>query len=330
MTLPDFRYLSPKTVEELCTTLDRHRENCKIIAGGTDLLVSMKHGLYAPPLLVNLKGISEMSRCTLSADGGMLGAAMKIADIRDNAVVRGHYTALGEAAAQIASPNIQNMGTLGGNIYLDTRCRYYNQSEFRRASKGYCMKKDGDICQAAPTGKRCFALFSADTVPPLIALGAEVELACWDGQQAARRRVPLEELYCDDGINHMIAPRGEAAVAVYLPPVRGLRSGFLKYRKRGSIDYPLASVAAAFRIEDGRMRDVRIVLGAMASAPLIARDSMAILEGAEPSTELITRAALMVDRGSCPVKNQDGMPAHRRQMVKVYCRRLLARLAELS
>ena len=123
MTLPYFRYLSPKTVDELCLTLDRHRENCKIIAGGTDLLVSMKHGLYAPSLLVNMKGVREMSGCTLSADGGMLGAALKIADVRENEGIRSHYAALGEAAGQIASPNIQSMGTLGGNLFLDTRCR---------------------------------------------------------------------------------------------------------------------------------------------------------------------------------------------------------------
>jgi len=330
MTLPVFRHLTPKTVDQLCSMLVRHGESCKIIAGGTDLLVSMKQELYAPPVLVNLKEVREMAGCTLSAVGGRLGATLKLADIRDNAMVRTHYAALGEAAGQVASPNIQNMGTLGGNLFLDTRCWYYNQSEFRRASNGFCLKKDGDICKAAPSGKRCFAVFSADTVPALIALRAEVELACWDGQEVARRRASLEDIYRDDGIGYMIIPRGEVAVAVHLPPALGLRSGFLKYRKRGSIDYPLASVAIALRIEEGRMRDVRIVLGAMASAPFIARASMALLEGAEPSAELIARAAVLADKGSCPVKNQDGTPAHRRQMAKVYCRRLLSRLAELS
>ena len=330
MTLPAFRHLTPKTVGQLCTMLGRHRENCKIIAGGTDLLVSMKQGLYAPPVLVNLKEVREMAGCTLSADGGMLGAALKLAEIRDNAVVRLHYAALGEAVAQVASPNIQNMGTLGGNLFLDTRCWYFNQSEFRRTSMGYCLKKDGDVCRAAPSGKRCFAVFSADTVPALIALGAEVELASWDGREVARRRAALEELYRDDGIGYMTVPKSEVAVAVHLPRARGLRSGFLKYRKRGSIDYPLASVAVALRIDEGRMRDVRIVLGAMASAPLFARESMALLEGAEPSAELISRAAALADRGSCPVKNQDGTPAHRRQMAKVYCGRLLSRLAAPS
>lgn len=330
MALPYFRHLTPKTVDQLCSMLGRHRENGQIIAGGTDLLVSMKQGLYAPSVLVNLKEVRELAGCTLTADGGLLGTGLKISDLRDHAVVRTHYAALAEAAGQVASPNIRNVGTLGGNLFLDTRCWHFNQSEFWRESRGYCLKKGGDICRAAPSGRRCFAVFSADTVPALIALGAELELASWDGQGTSRRRASLAELYRDDGIEHLTVSRGEVAVAVHLPPARGLRSGFLKYRKRGGIDYPLASVAVALRVEGGRMREVRIVLGAMASAPLIARDSMALLEGAEPSAELIARAAALVDRGSSPVKNQDGIPAHRRQMAKVYCRRLLSRLLDMS
>jgi len=327
MPLPKFTLERPRSLTGALCLLAELPDSLPL-AGGTDLLVSMKQGLYSPRIVVDLKNIPELNVREVSRDGGFLGAGVKLATIRDDTLMRELYPALSEAAGMVASPNIQNMGSLGGNVCLDTRCWYFNQSEFWRSSKGYCLKKEGAICQAAPAAKRCFAVFSSDTAPALIALGAEAELARWDGESVVRRRTPLEGLYREDGINRTTLRPGELVVGVHLPESGGVRSGYLKYRKRGAIDYPLASVAVALRMADGVMRDVRIVLGALASAPIIAVEAMELLEGAQPSPDLFTRAVEQVGKRSCPVKNQAGTPAHRRQMAKVYCRRLLARLTE--
>ncbi|MEI6824611.1 MAG: FAD binding domain-containing protein [Desulfuromonadales bacterium] len=327
MPLPKFTLGKPQTLTEALQLLTDSPDALPL-SGGTDLLVSMKQGLYTPGRLIDLKNLKELIHLEISDEGAVLGAGLKLATIRDNALIREYYPALSEAAGMVASPNIQNMGTLGGNVCLDTRCWYFNQSEFWRNSTGYCLKKDGDICRAAPSGTRCFAVFSSDTVPALITLGARAELAHWDGTTVRRQKIPLEQLYREDGINRMAVKHGELLVGIHLPASNRLLSGFMKYRTRGAIDYPLASVAVALRMVAGTMRDVRIVLGALASAPVIAFEAMELLEGAQPSPELIARAVERVGKRTCPVKNQAGSPAHRKQMARVYCQRLLARLTE--
>ena len=328
MPLPRFKLERPHTLSEALQFLGDFPDALPL-AGGTDLLVSMKQGIYNPGRLVDLKNILELVTLEIDHEGAFLGAGLKLSAIRDNSLIKERYPALSEAAGMVASPNIQNMGTLGGNICLDTRCWFFNQSEFWRTSRGFCLKKAGDICQAAPGAKRCFAVFSSDTVPTLIALGAQVELAQRDGENTSRRDIPLEELYRDDGIHRITLKPGELLVGVRLPAAYGLRSGYLKYRKRGAIDYPLASVAVALRMVDGMMRDVRIVLGALASSPVIATEAMELLEGAQPSGELLERASELIGKRSSPVKNQAGTPAHHRLMARVYCRRLLTRLTVL-
>ncbi|MFZ4857189.1 MAG: FAD binding domain-containing protein [Desulfuromonadaceae bacterium] len=327
MPLPKFTLEKPQTLTEALQLL-ADSPDALPLSGGTDLLVSMKQGLYTPERLIDLKNLKELIPLEISDKGAFLGAGLKLATIRDNARIREYYPALSEAAGMVASPNIQNMGTLGGNVCLDTRCWYFNQSEFWRNSTGYCLKKEGDICRAAPSGKRCFAVFSSDTVPALIALGARAELAHWDGTAVLRQEVPLEQLYREDGINRMTVKHGELLVGIHLPASNRLLSGFMKYRTRGAIDYPLASVAVALRMVAGTMRDVRIVLGALASSPVIAFEAMELLEGAQPSPELIARAVERVGKRVCPVKNQAGSPAHRKQMARIYCQRLLVRLTE--
>lgn len=328
MPLPKFKLERPHTLSEVLQLLGEFPDALPL-AGGTDLLVSMKQGLYNPEKVVDLKNIPEFATLEISPDGAFLGAGLKLATVRDNSLIKELYPVLSEAAGLVASPNIQNMGTLGGNVCLDTRCWFFNQSEFWRNSKGYCLKKSGDICQAAPGAKRCFAVFSADTVPALIALDSSAKLAQWDGKNVVHREIPLEELYRENGIHRITLKPGELLVGIRLPVARGLRSGYLKYRKRGAIDYPLASVAVALRMVDGLMKDVRIVLGALASAPVIATEAMLLLEGALPSPELLQRASELIGKRTCPVKNQAGTPAHRRLMARVYAQRLLTRLTEL-
>ncbi len=322
MVLPELRVEKPRTLDEALRIL-AGEPGARPVAGGTDLLVSMKQGLFGPAVLVDLKGVAGLGRLEVGQGGAVIGASVRLARVRDDPGIGVRYPALALAAGLVAGPAVQNMGTLGGNVCLDTRCWYYNQSLFWRRSRGFCLKKDGSVCHAAPGGKRCFAVFAADTVPALIALGARVRLARWAGGGRSERELPLEDLYVDDGIRRTVLEPGEIVAEVRLPGAAGVLSGFRKHRRRASIDYPLANVAAALRLDGGRMRGVRIVVGALGPAPVLAREAMEALEGEVPSPEVLARAAGLVTRGTRPVANQASTPAHRRRMARVLTRRLL-------
>ncbi len=322
MILPDFRLMKPTSLSEALSVLAQN-PGAMPVAGGTDLLVSMKHGLFKPPILVDLKGAQELHRIEAGENGAILGACVRLSQVKNHPQIRARYPALSQAAEAVASPPLQNRGTLGGNICLDTRCYFYNQSEFWRNSLGGCLKKEGPVCRVAPGSKRCFANFSSDTVPALIALGARIKLI---GGPDGEREFPLEEFFVEDGIRRNVLLPGELVAEIHLPASQGLLSGFRKYRKRGSIDYPLVSVAIAFRLSDGRLKDVRVALGAMASSPVLALETMEALEGAVPTPDLLANAASLVVKRAKPVKNQAGTPAHRRLMARVLCRRLLEEL----
>lgn len=325
MPLPGFRLMTPENLPEALHMLAAH-PGARPVSGGTDLLVSMKQGLFKPTHLIDLKKLSELGTMEISDGGAWLGGCLRLSQVRDHPELRRRYPALTEAAGVVASPPLQNRGTLGGNVCLDTRCWYYNQSAFWRQSRGWCLKKDGNICQAAPGAKRCYASFSSDTVPALIALGARVKLARWHDGSVVEREFPLEDFFVEDGIKRSVLSPGELVVGLRLPRADGVRSGYRKYRQRGSIDYPLVSVGAALRLVDGRLEDVRVVVGAMASAPVMASQTMAALEGARPDPDVLARAAELVTKGTRPVKNQAGSPAHRRHMARVLCRRLLTEM----
>ncbi len=329
MILPKFHLMRPRSLTDALKGLAEY-PGALPVAGGTDLLVSMKHGLFHPTHLVELKGVDELKRKEINDNGAWLGASLRLSQLRDDPAVQQRYPALSEAAGLVASPSLQNRGTLGGNVCLDTRCWYYNQSAFWRHSRGYCLKREGTICQAAPGSKRCYATFSSDTVPALIALRAGLKTARVYEGALQERELPLEDFFVDDGIRRNRLSPGELVVGVGLPPAEDVRSGFRKYRQRASIDYPLVSVAVALRLRDGRFHDVRVVVGALASAPILAQETMEVLEGSIPSPPLLERAAELVTKGSKPVRNQAASPAHRRHMARVLCRRLLADLADTT
>lgn len=324
--LPPFRLLEPASLDEALDALARN-PGAMPVAGGTDLLVSMKQGLFQPDLLVNLQSVPEMNTLEIGAGGATLGAGLRLAAVRDDPRIRGAYPALSQAAGAVAGPALQNRGTLGGNVCLDTRCRYYNQSAFWRRSLGGCLKRAGSVCRAAPGAKRCFAVSSADTVPALAALGARVTLARWRDGASVRREMPLEDFFVEEGIRRNVLEKGEVVVKLRLPPPDGRLCGYRKYRLRASIDYPLVSLAAALRLRDGRLRDVRVIVGAMASAPVTALATMAALEGRRPTRELLREAADSVVRGTRAMPNLAGTPAHRRLMARSLCRSLLEELA---
>ncbi len=324
--LPRFRLERPRSLEEALRLLALG-PGVLPVAGGTDLVPSMKQGLFSPRVLVDLKAVPELGAFRTGGQGAHLGAATRIARLRDDPDLARRYPALVRAAAELASPPVQNAATLGGNLCLDTRCLYYNQSAFWRRSLGGCLKRGAGVCRAAPGSDRCLAVSAADTVPALIALDARVHLVRWERGGPAERAIPLEDLYAPDGAAHLRIGPGEIATGVSLPSGEGLRSGFLKFRRRASIDYPLASVAVAFRKKGGRMHGVRIAVGGLGPAPVLAREAMEVLEGQAPTQERLERAAQRVTAGTRPAPNQHSTPGHRRRMARVMTRRLLAQLA---
>src|SRR2546421_3235672 len=259
LRLPPFRYLAPGTIEQATRMLAQEGEQAMLVAGGTDLYPNMKRRQFTPPVVIGLRGIAALKRISGSPDQGMrVGAGVTLTTLAEHPVFLEHYAALATAAGSVSTPQLRNMGTIGGNLLLDTRCNYYNQTEFWRHSIGYCMKKDGDICLVAPGSPRCWAISSADSAPVLISLGAEVRLVSGRGE----RVLPVRELFRDDGMEPYTRERDEVLTEILLPPADGWRSVYLKLRRRGSFDFPILGVAVAVRFnDDGTISDARLTLG---------------------------------------------------------------------
>jgi 4-hydroxybenzoyl-CoA reductase subunit beta len=253
-----------------------------------------------------------------------IGAGATLSTLAAHALILQHYPALATAAGSVSTPQLRNAGTIGGNLLLDTRCNYYNQTEFWRHSIGYCMKKDGDVCLVAPGSPRCWAISSADTAPVLISLGAQVRLESVRGE----RVLPVRELFRDDGMDPYTKAADEILTEVILPPADGWRSVYLKLRRRGSFDFPLLGVAVALRFAaDGTVADARITLGAVASHPVEASEAAAQLVGQSLSPELIDAVAVAASRRSKPLDNADLTINYRKQVTPVFVRRALSQLA---
>src|SRR6266571_5866223 len=251
MRLPYFRFHAPRTVREAAELLAR-TPGAMLVAGGTDLLPNMKRRQQVPGTLVGLRGVAELRTITCGAtlsgspandDELTIGAGVTLTELVRDRRIRQGYGALWQAAAQIATPHLRNMGTLGGNLFLDTRCNYYDQNYEWRKAIDFCMKKDGQTCWVATSSPRCLAVSSTDTAPALMALGAEVTLVGPNGA----RQLPLTHLYRNDGIHYLTRDPKEILTSVYVPPSPGARSTYWKLRRRGSFDFPVLSVAAAAR-----------------------------------------------------------------------------------
>jgi 4-hydroxybenzoyl-CoA reductase subunit beta len=259
-----------------------------------------------------LRGIREL-KSVAENDGLTLGAGMTLTDLLDIALVRQRYTGLWQAVAQIATPHLRNMGTLGGNLCLDTRCNYYDQTYEWRKAINFCMKKDGETCWVAPSSRRCLAVSSTDTAPMLAALGADVLLR--DAER--ERRVAVSDLYRNDGINYLTRQRDELLTAVHLPDAAGWRSAYWKLRRRGSFDFPVLSVAVALQIgSDDTITAARIVLGAVASCPLLVHEATGALVGRPLTDEAIATAAELATHPARPMDNTDFSLIWRKRMVR--------------
>ncbi len=321
MSLPSFQLLRPRTLGETLSLLARHSGDLKVVAGGTDLLPSMKQKLFTPSYVLDLRGVAELSGIEKANGSGLsIGALTPLSVIEHSPIIRRNYAVLHEAAKTVASPVIRNMATLGGNICLDTRCLWYNQSLLWRKSCGFCLKKDGDLCHVAPGGKFCWATFSGDTPPALLCLDAEIEVAGPDGT----RRVALRDFYINDGIVRLHLAPDEIVTRVFLPvSSSGWRGSYQKLRVRGSIDYPLAGVAVALRIEpgSGRIQDARVAITAVNPAPHLVKDADAQVIGAIADEATADRIGELAMRTAKPLTTSALTPEYRREMVRVFAKR---------
>jgi 4-hydroxybenzoyl-CoA reductase subunit beta len=326
MRLPPFTYLAPVSVGDAVKLMADHGPEAMLVAGGTDLYPNMKRRQFEPRVLVGLRGVKDLADVRRPSGGGLaIGAGTTLTAVSRHPEVRSRYGALATAAGAVSTPQLRNMGTLGGNVCVDTRCNYYNQSYQWRKAVNFCMKKDGEICLVAPGSPRCWAVSSSDTAPVLWSLGASVRIA----GPAGERTIPISALYQDDGIQYLTKQPGEIVTEIVLPAADGVRSAYLKLRRRGSFDFPVLGVAAALRMDGERVREARIVLGAVASLPREAREAASRLVGERLTAETIDRAADAAYRPARPLDNTDLTHPYRKKMTRVYVARALRRLAGL-
>lgn len=322
LRLPPFRYLAPRQLADAAQMIAQEGERAMLVAGGTDLYPNMKRRQFTPEVVIGLRGITTLKGIQGTAESGLrIGSNVTLTTLAEHPILLQHYPALATATGSISTPQLRNTGTIGGNILLDTRCNYYNQTEFWRNSIGYCMKKDGDICLVAPGSPRCWAISSADTAPVLVSLGAQVRLVSVRGE----RVIPIQNLFRDDGMHPYTKAADEILSEVLLPPANGWQSTYWKLRRRGSFDFPILGVAAALLFApDGTVADARITLGAVASYPIEAKDAAALLIGQRLTPELIATVATVAAKRAKPLDNADLTINYRKQVTPVYIRRALS------
>ena len=321
LRLPSFRLHQPKHLAEALEILAGEGDAARPVAGGTDLWPNLKRRHQRAEHVVSLTAIEELRG--VRANGEVrIGATEILGDLEEHPALVGRYPALAAAIGSISSPLLRNLGTLGGNVCLDTRCTYYDQSEEWRRSIDYCMKSQGKICWVAPSSPRCWAVQSSDSAPMLVALGARVKLASSGGE----REIPVADLYRDDGIDYLTKRRDELVTEIVLPAeadASRCRSAFLKLRRRGSIDFGVLSVAVALWMDGDVVRDARVVLGCVASFPSPAGEVAAELVGKRLEAEAIAAAAARSRAAATPMDNTDFDPRWRGQVTPVYVERAL-------
>jgi len=302
MRLPLFEFRAPQSVAEATRILDGEGPRAMPLAGGTDLLPNMKRRQQVPKTLMGLSRIPDLHQTELGDSGSRLGACLTLSEVAADPRFRNGLMALAQAASFVATPQIRNMATLGGNLCLDTRCNYYDQNYEWRKSIGFCLKKDGTTCWVAPGSSKCLAVSSTDTGPALVALGARVRLVSRSGE----REVLLSDLYNNDGIDYIKRRPDEILAEVLLDSLPGWKSTYWKLRRRGSFDFPVLSVAAAARLSrDNVVEDARIVVGAAACRPLAATEAAKSLLGRPLNQQAIEEAATLAARIAKPLDNTD-------------------------
>ncbi|MDP3668400.1 MAG: 4-hydroxybenzoyl-CoA reductase subunit beta [Telluria sp.] len=317
--LPNFSLVRPQSVAEAVAARAGSGE-IRFLAGGTDLLPALRRGLMQANTVIDLSDVAEMRGISFDSKGVRIGAGATIAQLAADATVLRDYPAVAAAALAIAGPTHRAVGTVGGNLCLDTRCRYYNQSEPWRTANDFCMKLAGDTCRVAPKSDRCYAAYSGDLAPALMVHGAVAEIAGPGGV----RHAPLADMFADDGMAWLTLAPGELLVAVRIPAASGVRAGYEKIRTRGAIDFPLVGVAVALRCEDGKLAELRIAVTGTDSRPLMIEglDELCAL----PVEEALARIDKLVRKQVGPMETTLAPAVYRRRVVPVLARRLVHRL----
>jgi 4-hydroxybenzoyl-CoA reductase subunit beta len=320
LRLPRLDYLRPRSIDE-ATEMAAKNPQAMFIAGGTDLVPNLKRRQFEVTALISLNALPGTRRIEGNGQRGVsIGAGTTLDELAHHAALDGPFRALAQACESVSTPQVRSMGTLGGNLLVDPRCNYYNQTHAWRKAVGFCMKKDGDICLVARSSPRCWAVSSSDSAPVALALNAELSLQGIEGT----RRSPAAALYRDDGIQYTTKRADEVIATVHLPAVDGrMTSAYWKLRRRPAFDFPILGVAVALAWEDGVVRQARGALGAVGSHPVDITALLEPLEGERPADDLIAGVAEAADKPSRPLDNTDLNHYWRKRMTKVYIERAL-------
>ncbi len=325
--LPAFDYLEPGSIAEAARLLADAGASSMVIGGGTDMVPSIRQGIFTPKCVVSLHNIGGLADIRWSEDAGLeIGALATLRAIETNADIAQRFPMIAEAAHAVGSPQLRQMGTVGGNICLDTRCYYYNQTDAWKSCTEGCLKTGGTLCVAVARSKKCFAVFSADLAPALIALGASITLVSARGT----RSIDLAAFYTGDGLKPNVREADEILTRIVIPKAKaGYRGSYRKYRIREAIDFPIASVALALQLTgtDRICRDARLVISGAAPSPLLVKGLSALVEGKPLTDELIEQAAGLAKKVALPVANAAGERTHRRLMIFELAKQAFHRLA---
>ncbi len=329
MRLPKFEYLRPASLEEACSLLAEHKGDSRILSGGTALLIYLGQRLVTPKHLVSLKGISGLNYIDYDErDGLRIGALTSINEVAISPLIREKYPLLSQAAKEIGVPSIRYQGTVGGNLCLDTRCIYYNQSSFWRQARSPCFKRGGKVCYAVKGGDHCQAVYQGDLAPVLLALDARVRLTKADSE----RLLPLSALFTGRGEAPLSLAADEILREVQIPPLSKGSVGFYqKLRVREAMDFPLAGVAVMLSLDGGRAcQEARVILGAVASAPIEVSEAEEVLQGREIKAEVVEEAAEAAYSNAHPVNNLSLGASYRRRMIKTLLKRAIEQSLNLT
>jgi 4-hydroxybenzoyl-CoA reductase subunit beta len=327
MRLPKFSYLTPRTIAEAVRIIADVGPDAQFVAGGTDLYPNMKRRQQTPKTVISVMRLPELNQITGDTISGLrIGASVTLTDICENDAIKRDYPVIASAARTISTPILRNMGTIGGNLLLDTRCNYYDQNYEWRKGINFCLKKDGDVCWVAPGSSKCWAVQSSDLVPVMVAIGAKFRLVSTLGE----RLIDAAGFYNDDGIDYLKKRPDELLADIQLPATNGWRASYQKLRRRGAFDFPVLGVAAYVRYRTARgservneVADAKLVLGGIAPSPIEVNDAAQALIGKPFSDEQINAAAEACYIKARPLDNTDFVNQWRKQMARQYTLRAL-------
>lgn len=324
MRLPKFDYRAPREISEAVKIMAGAGPEGQFVAGGTDLYPNMKRRQQTPKTVISVMRVPELNQISGDGKSGVrIGASVALTDVCENPIINQDYPVVAHAARTISTPILRNMGTIGGNLLLDTRCNYYDQNYEWRKGINFCLKKDGDICWVAPGSSKCWAVQSSDLVPVMVAIGARLRFVSTLGE----RVIDAAGLYNDDGIDYLHKRSDELLVDIQLPPTNGWRASYQKLRRRGAFDFPVLGVAAWVKLDpEGLVKDARLILGGIAPSPLEVKEAGQALIGQPLDREHIDAAAEAAYVKARPLDNTDFVMNWRKQMTREYTLRALQEL----